>query len=363
VAGQRYVAFPREIRLDTVGLSRAPGANRQALDAVLKDCPVAPGQVGDGKEALSRAVVLRAVGLRREEYVRQDALRFPPGPLIAVLFLLFLPLLSLPFVKLFALKPWGERFGLGDGLFLFIGSLTAFALLVFAILLHLTQTALVRQDEKFLRDFSGKLASHFQQEEKAVRSQVTALEDHAAQHPPVTRHVKNVLAALAETQDKVPYPFFERAFFADSKGELTTYFTTGERNVPLPDINDRPYFQTVQKEKFAVEPINSWSTGERLTVFAQPAKPGSVHRLAAILTHTLSLERPLLPPGYGFAILDPQGKVLFHSDRGCEKSASRRVIPSGPRRSLPSFFQSTTRLQPPACRGISRFRWCETDSS
>jgi hypothetical protein len=74
-----------------------------------------------------------------------------------------------------------------------------------------------------------------------------------------------------------------------------------------------------QKRKFVLQSIRSWRTRNyEVGISIKPAdtteyfgfKPAAI----AMVTRLYSITDPLLPPGFGFAIMDQDGNVLFHSD-------------------------------------------------
>jgi len=169
----------------------------------------------------------------------------------------------------------------------------------------------------------------------------------AVKHVPVFRHAsqqscsdksdgqdpsttKNLLSnAGMKVSD---YPYFRRLFVFDSLGFERVSWTVDAEAPPPLRVCDRPYFQGVLRNdlwflsdqgltgaRFRVDPIYSKSTGEYLTAIARPytiePKTQPVDfGVMAMFTPMMALMGPVLPPDYGFAVIDPSGKVLFHSD-------------------------------------------------
>jgi hypothetical protein len=128
------------------------------------------------------------------------------------------------------------------------------------------------------------------------------------------------------------YPYFRRLFIFDSQGFEHVRWTVDAEAPPTLRVCDRPYFQGVQRNdlwylteqglpgaRFRVDPTYSRSTGEYLAAIARPyeiekgGKPVDAG-VMTMFTPMLALIRPVLPPDYGFAVIDPTGEVLFHSD-------------------------------------------------
>jgi hypothetical protein len=68
--------------------------------------------------------------------------------------------------------------------------------------------------------------------------------------------------------------------------------------------------------RFTLEPDYSPNTGEYITVLAMPIADAKLSNLraAVMVTPLLSLVNPVVPAGFGFAVIDPDGIVRFHSD-------------------------------------------------
>ncbi len=119
----------------------------------------------------------------------------------------------------------------------------------------------------------------------------------------------------AENTARVPVR--DRAYFSRIVGDSAFIWREGPRSFPA---------------KYVVESINSLNTGEQQTAVSMPycwspwppaAAPGGradpglgCKSLGAevLFMHPLSLDRPVLPPGVQFAIVDRTGTTQFHSD-------------------------------------------------
>ncbi len=156
------------------------------------------------------------------------------------------------------------------------------------------------------------------------------------------------------------YPYFSSVFWMDHDGLQFVKGTVRDRNTPRVNLyrrsEPRQYFVRIKERtwwtygrhlededahcaptrrtrSFFVQPFRSITTGERSTALSTlsgltrlqreqlgtastlaPPQPGPIVA-AAISTAPISLSDPVLPLGFGFAVLEPQeGKVLYHSD-------------------------------------------------
>src|SRR5262249_4643774 len=66
--------------------------------------------------------------------------------------------------------------------------------------------------------------------------------------------------------------------------------------------------------EFTIEPLRSPTTSDMAFVFAVPYQDGGASvPMLALNVKPQSLVNPLVPPGYGFAVVAADGRVLFHS--------------------------------------------------
>lgn len=132
------------------------------------------------------------------------------------------------------------------------------------------------------------------------------------------------------------YPYFDRVFWADNTGRQ--YIKWDNSNQPTSQVNvsSRAYFQAALEHRFwtfsragprgarfRVDPIFSMNTGEYLAVISRAVSPHTVVceeqkgprtlRVESMVTPLMSLINPVMPPDYGFALIDADGLVLFHS--------------------------------------------------
>lgn len=116
------------------------------------------------------------------------------------------------------------------------------------------------------------------------------------------------------------YPYFDTAVWIDKGGTQRAKWTVKDYTTQYIQVSDRAYFSNIQKRhfyelgdhRFWLEPIISKTTG-RNEVEISRAIPQSTWTLAFDM-RLLSLMDPVLPDAFGYVIINPDGKVLFHSD-------------------------------------------------
>ena len=65
-----------------------------------------------------------------------------------------------------------------------------------------------------------------------------------------------------------------------------------------------------------IEPTYSWVSGKNTVVVSEPSRirAGRISAVAALELRMPSVMDPVVQPGFGFAVLNHLGKVIFHSD-------------------------------------------------
>lgn len=126
------------------------------------------------------------------------------------------------------------------------------------------------------------------------------------------------------------YPYFDRIFWVDTRGNQHIKWEAGRQTSPT-YVGDRDYFVETTANRlwqladarpgaprFRVDSILSRNTGEYRAVITQHAPAAAICGdvglgVVSMVTPLLSLIDPILPPDYGFAVVNGDGQVLFHS--------------------------------------------------
>jgi len=139
-------------------------------------------------------------------------------------------------------------------------------------------------------------------------------------------HVLNPTDYRTEFNYPFKYPFFDIAFWTDQDGNQLVKYTVDRYSTPRTRVNDRPFFQDIVagqtgrlaelgKQKYSLQMLFSPNTGLFSTVVATPFEISSTnYGTQALAFRPLSLVDPVLPADFGFAVLENDGKVLFHSN-------------------------------------------------
>lgn len=130
------------------------------------------------------------------------------------------------------------------------------------------------------------------------------------------------------------YPYFDNIFWVDGAGLQQYKLTVQRRATPRTPITNETYFQDVRDNRhltsvqgvdfpFRSHSLYSPNTGEFFVVLSKryktPAEwtnlPAQLRDLRAqmLVAKFLSLVDPIVPAGFGFAVVGPDGIVQFHS--------------------------------------------------
>jgi hypothetical protein len=184
-----------------------------------------------------------------------------------------------------------------------------------------------KQVDRNLKVFGTNVASHLGKELEEVKNQLSELDklygDESQSHRTNYTSILNMPDLLGAN---APYPWLRMVFWTLPDGQQTNKWTIKKENTPMIKVAKRNYFRTIaegrdwngpgvlQSNKFCLESIYSWNTGENLAIYATVSKvlPNLV---TAIDLRLLSLADPVVPDGYGYAVIDAEGQVLFHVDK------------------------------------------------
>lgn len=286
-------------------------------------------------------------GLTPLEVYNNDKFHLPDGIIVAVAFLILFLLLALPFFKILLISNM-ERLNTMDVLSSFLTLTFGCSLFILVLLGGYFHNGLDFQSRetslKLLHsDIDSSLISEIDSATRQIESYSNLLMKYAGNdlvskpngelEPFSNRSGTNKLKApLPDPQPsrKLPYKY---VIWFDSAGNELFSFTTDTVLPPKTNYATRRYFQMVKeknlwslptnpKESFFLDGVYSYTSGQFRSTVSVPvdtvfedANGNRVHTMAAVLTGNFrSVVDPLLPPGFGFCIMEENGNVLFHSD-------------------------------------------------
>lgn len=130
------------------------------------------------------------------------------------------------------------------------------------------------------------------------------------------------------------YPWFTIIGLARSDGMQIEKWAVAKRTTPwinmsaysgFIDVRDRRLLRVrehvedasplhLREHSVAMNVMTSPNTSETLNVLTMPVGPAPDDDVAFMVADLRSVSQPLLPPDVGFAILDPNGRAVFHSN-------------------------------------------------
>jgi hypothetical protein len=270
-------------------------------------------------------------------FVVRDALALG-APLLGILvFVLLLAVLGFPFVKLACLDPH-ERFTLRDIKLLYV---SAGALLVLFTCASLALDGYVRwhvEADRGLEMLAGRLESSFLTELKAIRDQLSKYDaDVKAIDLPCDKWDVRTNWFRNVKPDGLGWPsdVHLKTVAWIEPGGPQIWKSTADAVPGKLSVGNRVYFRAVrdgnlftidgQRPAIFVGPDRSITDGKFYTFVsmpsaidhtrcAQPEWSTSGLPVLAATAQLLSLDRQVLPAGYGFTVVNREGRVLYHSD-------------------------------------------------
>lgn len=260
--------------------------------------------------------------------------------IIIFLLVALLTAISWPALKIWKIGP-KDRLRTSDVLFLALSVVVGAALLTISVLDWRFYWNYKKELNRQLRGFSGEISANFQAELERGLAQLDTL--NAVFDATYRGSLKNKLSAtdiwaapwegggVAVANASLQYPFYDLVVWIDARGEQIVKWSTGDQTTSHINVQDRPYFKMVngKREGFWVESIYSWTTGKNEVILSKPfpgrkgtTVAGRGKRISAedsitvasMIVRQLSLLRPIVPAGFGFCVIDRNGRVLFHSD-------------------------------------------------
>ena len=267
------------------------------------------------------------MGLVKKDRFNSESQAISYNKILIFIFLVLLLFVSLPLFKLAAIGP-GEELKLNDTLFTILSLHIGTALITFFLLSSYSNYKDKTFIDKNLNCFSYNMLNNFKNELDNVNKQLNSFSQNKWKYKRANEgRVKSIISRpmnynLAEE----PYPYFDLVYWIDGDGMQLEKWASDELISPLINVSKRGYFYKIKYKQlwtksgkddtlnFTLEPIYSWSSGLNRAVFSVVNVYNPNFEVAAMSTRLTSLLNPIVAPGYGFCIVDQQGKVLFHID-------------------------------------------------
>jgi hypothetical protein len=311
-------------------------------------------------------------GLVAQGQQLREALLVAPQFTMALIALLLLALLVWPILKFMAVAP-RERVRFGDVYLMLLGTWGALMVITLLVVSLDTYAALRKSQGEGLKGLAQQVEANLLEDMRDWREQLSDFDtdlqglvaervagadprDSRLKGP--ERDVKRMLlvpnpvawARFRPQDDPRYYRFFGQAFWMrPCDGMQLVKLTIRSQNTPPVSVAEREYFQAVQRgtlwdiggrDGVFLQSFRSITTGEFQAALAMPSGlsmddlypadekatlwnsmlaknpdcSSADIAVAAISGRPVSMHRPVLPPGVGFAVIDLDGTVVFHSE-------------------------------------------------
>lgn len=300
------------------------------------------------QEKQDRKLVL--CGLRTSKHTRAQALVVPYNYLLwSILVLLTIFALGWPVLKFYYMSP-KERLESRQILYLLASILLATALVTVIALNATYELTSADTSKRELTRLARQINNNFTKEITSA----TKMLDTLSVNPSVLQMVRdgsgNKADFLQNHADlckgcEISYPYFRYFFLAGEDGKQLVKFTVNREATPWVNVKEEPFFRPVVDDDLAefqlgdpvsdretpkqplrrlrMDPVFSPNTGEFLVILAAPwSSPSEVQakfakdrepKVQVLAIKVESLFKPVLPTGFGFAVVASDGQVLFHS--------------------------------------------------
>ena len=250
--------------------------------------------------------------------------------LLAFVLLIALAFLGFPLVKL-RLMGSGDSLKTRDVIFLALSFIFGIPIITYFIITLSGYFMDSANCERDLEDLAQHIHDNFTREIQLAHNELTFLSKHKEllAHRDETNPDDGGTHLLKESAkiQQPAYPYYDMVFLMNDRGEQVYKGVVDETPVTFHDVSQRDYFKKIKDKEYwftgkdepmMLEPVYSKSTGRyeiNLSIPLELTNEENDRPVAAGMSfRPLSVINPVLPQGFGFAIIEPGGKVLFHSD-------------------------------------------------
>jgi len=239
---------------------------------------------------------------------------------------------SWPFLKM-ALSSAQQKITLVDVILLGMSAALAMSIISLAVLDGFTYRKLERIADEQLTSFSDEIRANFENEITATLETLDQAEAWAGSRlagGQIPTRNKNLFSEF-DTNRKLRSPSFQSFALIDNDVRQRLKWVVDKAATPLVSVAQRNYYSAALNEgrdylqwgkdpnsRAAIESVRSLTTGQPEVVFARQTKfsDEATRKLLPVIAMSatsISAIDPIVPDGFGFAIIDENGTVLFHS--------------------------------------------------
>lgn len=291
--------------------------------------------------SLNADSVLTITGLLKDQNYQHEKNKLQENVVLLLLTLAIATILALPWIKLYQMGNQ-DRLTVTDGLFSFAVSMLLMSLLFFAFFKY---NVLLRPGENTSeligRNLTNQLEKSFNDETNQAYKLLTRLDQ--------IRNNNKIASAFINFSDKnINYKYrdsdsansvtifankidsiskginINQVFWLKNNGSEANNWSAADNIAPPGNFANRNYFSNLRnknayflpppnKQPYYLDQVISWTTGQFTSVISKP----SVNKgtpVTAMSFNFKCLSNPILPSGFIYAIINSEGRVLYHSN-------------------------------------------------
>ncbi len=269
------------------------------------------------------------VGLVKSEFLDQKAMQVKPWILFYAMLVLVFMAMGMPLLKLKFMAPI-ERIHISNVVMTGVSLVAGTAVLVQIILSGYSFWQVQKNTDSNLKMLASKIKQEFKNEIESIGNLMDAADGYYTQIILTLKKDHHILPLALDSANSFSgtgilekYPEFNSLIWLDKDGKQMLNITPKHRNTGerLPRLNEREYFGKVinkqfwilnEKDSIVIQSIRSWIDGSTEAALSKRSSSDSI-RVLVTTTKLHSVMDPILPPGYGFCIVDEKGLTLFSS--------------------------------------------------
>lgn len=281
-------------------------------------------------------------GLVSDTRYQNERKKLPVEIVLLLITILLAMIIAFPLIKLYHMGN-KDRLKLTDAVAIIVSSMLLMSFLFFAFFKY-NRPLRPNANETDPKDhLANQISRTFQQELEGAYQHLCSIDSLVSVYPALFKDVNSktstpqkfgtAAAGAAANSDSIAREKIRQWRFdstvrlmlwLDENGHEQANWTGDSINAPHGNYQKRAYFRFIREGKpyylndntaqpYYLDQVISRIDGRFTSVVSIPSKTKQA-AVAAIAFRLKSLHQPLLTPGYQFAVIDRNGKVLYHSD-------------------------------------------------
>ncbi|HEX8278508.1 MAG TPA: cache domain-containing protein, partial [Segetibacter sp.] len=272
-------------------------------------------------------------GLLNRKRYQEEKNKLPSNAVLLLVTVMLVIIVAFPWIKLYQMGN-KDRLTISDGIASIVVAMLLMSLLFFSFFKYNRYLRPVDSpDSKQI--LAQQINAAFENEVDNIYNTLRLTDSFVSSHPDYFRNISGLHKPDSELKvsaaDSLIVPALVAAdtsisqvFWLKENGDEALNWTAADMNAPYANFKNRDYFKKIVQNKgyllhndlskpYYLDQVISWTSGKFTSVLSVPSvKQGQ--SVAAMSFNMRSLNQPVLPTGYHFAIIDNSAKVLYHSD-------------------------------------------------